>query len=73
MILFEVDQLAFETAEEVFCHGVVVRITPARHALADAIGLQAFAVGPGRILHAPVAVENEALWRYAMSSAARVS
>lgn len=35
--MLEVDQLAFETAEEIFCHGVVVGIVLAGHALPDSI------------------------------------
>ena len=39
-VLLEMDQLTFETAEEIFGHGVVVGIAPAGHALADTAGLR---------------------------------
>ncbi len=58
-VLLEVDQLTFETAEEVFSHGVVVRNAPAGHALAYAVRLQPFPVCPGGILHTPVPVEDK--------------
>ena len=54
------DQLTLETAEEVFGNGVIVGVSFAGHALADAIGIQPFPVGLGRILHAPVTVEESA-------------
>lgn len=77
-VLLDMDQLAFETAEEIFGHGVVVGVTPAGHALADAVRLQPFPVGPGGILHALVAVEDKVFGpglrrRYAISRAATVS
>ena len=48
------DQFALETAEEIFCHGVVVVIALVGHALPDSIGLQAFPKGDRGILDAPV-------------------
>ncbi len=36
-ILLEVDQLAFETTEEIFGHSVVIWIAPAGHALAERV------------------------------------
>lgn len=56
--------LAFEAAEEILRNGVVVRTAPARHALPDSISLQALPIGPGRILHAAVAVKDQAPGRF---------
>lgn len=57
--MFEVDQITFEAAEEVFCNGVVIEITTAGHALPDAAGFQVLLVSPGGILDALVAVKNQ--------------
>ena len=57
-VMREMDQLTFKAAEEIFGHGVVVGITPAGHALTDAISLQALPVGSGRVLDAAVTVED---------------
>ena len=59
------DQLTLETAEEVFGNGVIVGVCSAGHTLADAIGIQPFPVGLGRILHPPVTVEDQLLCRLA--------
>ena len=48
-IVLEVDQLTLETAKEIFSHGIVVGITPAGHALADAVDSQTLAVGFGGV------------------------
>ena len=64
-ILFEMDQLALETAEEIFYHGVVVGIALAGHALPNSIGLKALPEGPRGVLDAPVTVKNEPLGRMA--------
>ena len=58
-ILLQVDEFAFQTAEEVLGNGVVVGIAPAGHALPDAIGFQSLPVGSGCVLNAAVAVENQ--------------
>lgn len=63
-ILFEMDQLALETAEEIFCHGVVVGIALAGHALPNSIGLKALPEGPRGVLDALVTVKNEPLGRF---------
>lgn len=44
-ILFEMDQLALETAEEIFCHDAVVEIALEGHALPYSIVLQALPEG----------------------------
>ena len=59
-VLLEMDQLTFETAEEIFGHGVVVGIAPAGHALADTVGIQTLTEGPGGVLDAVAAMEDEA-------------
>ena len=59
------DALTLETAEEVFGNGVIVGVSSAGHALADAIGIQPFPVGLGRILHPSVTVEDQPLCRLA--------
>ena len=64
-IVLEVDQLALEAAEEIFCHGVVVGIALAGHALLDSIGLQPLPEGDRSVLDAPVTVKDEALGRFA--------
>lgn len=38
-VVLEVDEFALEAAEEIFCHGIVVGIALAGHALPDSIGL----------------------------------
>ena len=63
-ILFEMDRLALETAEEIFCHGVVAGIALAGHALPNSIGLKALPEGPRGVLDAPVTVKNEPLGRF---------
>lgn len=57
-ILLQVDELAFQTAEDVLGNGVAVGIAPAGHALPDAIGFQSHPVGSGCVLNAAVTVEN---------------
>lgn len=64
-VVLEVDQLAFEAAEEVLCNGVVIRIAAAGHALPDAVGFQTLPIGPGGILDAPVAVKSQTFGRFA--------
>ena len=64
-LLPQVNPLTLKTAEEVFGNGVIVGITSAGHALADTIGHQPFQIGPGRILHTPVTVEDKPFWRLA--------
>lgn len=59
-VLLEMDEFAFETAEEIFGDGVVIGIAPAGHALADAVGVQTLPVGSGGVLDAAVAVEDPA-------------
>ena len=67
-IVRQVDQLTLEAGEEIFGHGIVVRIAPAGHALSDAIGVQALTVGPGGVLDAAVAVKDQALGRSAAAA-----
>ena len=57
-ILLQVDEFAFQTAEEVLGNSVVVGIAPAGHALPDAIGFQLIPVSSGCVLNAAVTVEN---------------
>lgn len=64
-VVLEVDQLAFEAAEEIFCHSVVIGITLAGHALLDPIGLQPLPEGDRGVLDAPVTVKDEPLGRFA--------
>lgn len=58
-IVLEVDQLTLEAAEEIFCHGVVVGLALAGHALPDSIGLQPLSEGDRGVLDAPVTVKDE--------------
>ena len=60
-VVLEVDQLALEAAEEIFCHGVVVRSALAEHTLLDSIGLQPILESGCGVLDAPVAVKAEYL------------
>ena len=46
-VVLEVNQLALEAAEEILCHGVVVRLALTGHALLDSIGLQPLPEGSG--------------------------
>ena len=55
----QVNQLAFQAAEKVFGHGVVVRVALAGQALTDAKGSQPVTEGRGGILAAPVAMEDQ--------------
>lgn len=55
------DQLALETAEEIFYHGVVAGIALAGHALPNSIGLKALPEGPRGVLDAPVTVKMSPL------------
>ena len=64
-VVLEVDQLALEAAEEILCHGVVVGIALAGHALLDSIGLQPLPEGSGGVLDTPVTVRDETLGRFA--------
>lgn len=64
-VVLEVNQLALEAAEEILCHGVVVGIALAGHALLDSIGLQPLPEGSGGVLDAPVTVKDEAFGRFA--------
>ena len=60
-IVLEMDQLTLEAAEEIFCHGVVVGLALAGHALPDSIGLQPLSEGHCGVLDAPVTVKDESL------------
>ena len=60
-IVLEVNQLTLETAEEIFCHSVVVGIALAGHALPDSIGLQPLSEGHCGVLAPPVTVKDESL------------
>ena len=59
------DQLALEAAEEMPCHGVVVGIALAGHALPDSIERQPFPEGERGVMDAPITVKDEALGRVA--------
>ena len=54
----QVNQLAFQAAEKVFRHSVVVGVSLAGHALPDAQGIQALTESRGGVLDASVAVED---------------
>ena len=60
-VVLEVDQFALKAAEEIFCHGVVVRSALAGRVLPDSIGLQLLPEGNRGVLDAPVAVKAEYL------------
>ena len=59
----QVNQLAFQAAEKVFRHSIVVGVALAGHALPDAQGSQTLAEGRGGVLDAPVAVEDQSRGR----------
>lgn len=59
----QVNQLAFQAAEKVFRHSVVVGVALAGHALPDAQGSQTLTEGRGGVLDAPVAVEDQSRGR----------
>ena len=61
------DQLALEAAEEMPCHGVVVGIALAGHALPDSIERQPFPEGERGALDAPFTVKDESLGRAAVA------
>ena len=63
-ILLQVDEFAFQTAEEVLGNGVVVGIAPVGHTLPDAIGFQSLPVGSGCVLNAAVTVEDQVRRRF---------
>ena len=50
--MLEMDQLALEAAEEMLCHGIVVGIALAGHALPDSIERQPFPEGERGVLDA---------------------
>ena len=56
----QVDTLAFETTEEVFCNAIVVRVALTGHTLAEMKVEQTLTVSVGGILDAVVGVEDEA-------------
>ena len=64
-IVGQVNQLTFEATEEIFGHGVVIRVSPVGHALSNAVRIQAFTEGFGGVLDATVTVEDGALGRSA--------
>lgn len=57
----QMNQFAFETAEEILSHGVVIKVTFAGHALAEMELSQTFTVVRGSILDAPATMKNQAL------------
>ena len=56
----QVDTLAFETTEEVFCNSVVVGVTLTGHTLAEMKADQTLTVSVGGVLDAAVGVEDKA-------------
>ena len=58
--MVQMDKLAFETTEEVFCNGVVVGVALAGHTLAEIKVGQTLMVSVGSVLDAAVRVEDEA-------------
>ena len=56
----QVDTLAFETTEEVFCNGVVIGVALAGHTLAEMKVEQTLTVSVGGVLDTAVRVEYEA-------------
>ena len=57
------DQLTLEAAEEIFCHGVIIRVAFSGHALPDSKGFQPLPKGPGSVLDASVTVKDQAFGR----------
>ena len=57
--VLQVDTLAFEAGEEVFSHGVVVRVTLTRHTLSESISFQRRLIGGRGILYATVGVKDQ--------------
>ena len=57
--MVQVDTLAFETTEEVFCNGVVIGVALAGHTLAEMKVEQTLTVSVGGVLDATVGVEDE--------------
>ncbi len=55
----QVDTLAFETTEEVFCNAIVVRVALTGHTLAEMKVEQTLTVSVGSVLDAAVGVEDE--------------
>ena len=60
----QVDTLAFETTEEVFCNGVVVGVALTGHTLAEMKVEQTLTVSVGGVLDTAVEVDNEAVRRW---------
>ncbi len=60
----QVDTLAFETTEEVFCNSVVVGVTLTGHTLAEMKVEQTLTVSVGGVLDTAVEVDNEAVRRW---------
>ena len=58
-ILLEVNEFAFQTAEEIFCYGIIVGIALAGHTLTDPIGLQPIPEGMCGVLDTPITVKNK--------------
>ena len=58
--MVQMDKLAFETTEEVFCNGVVVGVALAGHTLAEMKADQTLTVSVGGVLDAAVGVEDKA-------------
>jgi hypothetical protein len=56
----QVDTLAFEITEEVFCNGVVVGVALTGHTLAEMKADQTLTVSVGGVLDAAVGVEDKA-------------
>ncbi len=60
----QVDTLAFETTEEVFCNSVVIGVTLTGHTLAEMKVEQTLTVSVGGVLDTAVEVDNEAVRRW---------
>ena len=61
--MVQINQLAFQATEEIFGHGIVVRVAFARHAGLNGKTVENALVGGGSILHTAIAVKNQAGFR----------
>ena len=62
--ILKIDAFAFQTGEKVLGHGIVVRVTLARHALPDVVSLQRGTISGRCVLEAAIGVEDQAWFRF---------
>src|SRR6185436_8726567 len=65
-VVFMIDQLRFQSAEEAFHDGVVVTVSSATHAALQAMSLQQVLVVIAGILHSPIAMMQQPRRRLTM-------